>query len=201
MAWIVGLTLAVVVIVAVSWPIAANNRLVSMQTTVVEAWRGIDIELTRRWELIPGLVEVAQTYARHEADVLMRVAAKRNPARLDDNPSDALQELHEHVIADETRSDAELRGALMELRAVTKAYPQFQSSRHYAELMTALRDTDDRIAAARRLYNGNVSRYNAKLRSFPASLFGRRTGMAPADFFEIASPERAGVPPLGLRES
>jgi LemA protein len=172
-----------------------------MQTTVVEAWRGIDIELTRRWELIPSLIAVAQTYARHEAELLVRVVAQRNSAHLDQNPSNALRELRAHVIADETQSNAQLKGALAGLLAVSEAHPTLQSARHYAELMTDLRDADDRIAAARRLYNGNVARYNAKLKSFPASLLGRRAGMAPAEFFELTAPGHATVPMVRPHES
>jgi LemA protein len=197
--WFIGFAVAVVLLMAVRWPIKTHNTLVSMQTTVVEAWRGIDVELTRRWDLIPSLAEVAQTYTRHEADVLTRVVAQRNSAPLDPNPSNAVRELREHVIADETRSDAQLTEALAGLHAVSEAHPDLKSARHYTELLLDLRDTDDRIAAARRLYNGNVSRYNAKLKSFPASLLARWTGMAPAEFCEIVSPEHAAVPPLRPR--
>lgn len=200
MTWFIWPTVAVLLIVAVRWPIKAHNTLVSMQTTVVEAWRGIDVELTRRWELIPNLVEVAQTYARHEADVLIRIVAQRTSARLDPDPSHALRELGAHVIADAAQSDAELSQALAQLRAIAEAHPTLQSARHYTELMTGLRDADDRIAAVRRLYNGNVSRYNAKLKSFPAGLLGRRCGMVPAEFFEIAGPEYAAVPMVRPRE-
>jgi LemA protein len=197
MTWWIWLVIGLVVILVVRWPIAAHNTLVSMQSTVVEAWRGVDIELTRRWELIPSLVEVARSYARHETELLMRIAAQRGRARLDVDPSSALGELHDHVIADEAKSTTALTGALTGLRAVAEAYPKLQSSRQYAELMLDLRDTDDRIAAARRLYNGNVARYNAQLRSFPSSVLARRARMVPADPFELAAPEHAGVPPLG----
>jgi len=194
--WLAIAMAVIVVIVVVRWPIATHNTLVSMQTIVVESWRGVDIELTRRWELIPSVVEVARSYARHETDVLLRIAAARGRTRLDGDPSAALGELHDHVIAEETQSTADLTGALTGLRAVAEAYPQLQSSRQYAELMLDLRDTDDRIAGARRLYNGNVTRYNAQLRSFPASLLARWARMVPADLFELAATEQAGVPPL-----
>jgi LemA protein len=196
MSWLMWIAIALVVIVAVSWPVAAHNTLVSMQTTVVESWRGVDIELTRRWELIPSLVDVARSHARHETDVLTRIAAQRGRSQLGGDPSAAIGELHDHVIAETARSTTELTDALTGLGAVAEAYPQLQSSRQYLELMISLRNTDDRIAAARRLYNGNVTRYNARLRSFPASLMARRARMVPADLFEIAAPEHAGVPQL-----
>jgi LemA protein len=196
LSWLAIAAVAIVVIIVVRWPIATHNTLVSMQTTVVESWRGVDIELTRRWELIPSLVEVARSYARHETDLLLRIAAERGRTRLDGDPAAALNELHDHVISDETQSSADLTDALSGLRAVAEAYPQLQSSRQYAELMLDLRDTEDRIAGARRLYNGNVARYNAKLRSFPASVLARRAHMVPADLFELAATEHAGVPPL-----
>jgi LemA protein len=195
--WLAIAAVVIVVIVVARWPIATHNTLVSMQTTVVESWRGVDIELTRRWELIPSLVEVARSYARHETDLLLRIAAERGRTRLDGDPSAALNELHDHVIGDEAQSSADLTDALSGLRAVAEAYPQLQSSRQYAELMLDLRDTEDRIAGARRLYNGNVARYNAKLRSFPASVLARRARMMPADLFELAASEQAGVPPVG----
>ncbi|MCV7171782.1 LemA family protein [Mycobacterium manitobense] len=200
MSWLWWAVLGLVVVVLVSWPIATYNRLVSMQQTVVESWRGIDIELTRRWELVPRLAEVARSYARHEATVLAQLAALRTPARLDDDPSGALQELNDRVIADETRAQDALAGALTGLRALAEAHPDLLASQHYSELMTALRDTDDRIAAARRLYNGNVSRYNAKLRSFPGRVVAGWAGMTTADLWVMADPAHGELPPLGLRD-
>lgn len=195
MSWWVWLIVAVVVITVVSWPIATHNRLVSMQITVVEAWRGIDVELERRWELIPSLVEVARSYARHEADVLARVAGERKPSRVDANTSTALQQLHDRMIA-ESRSESDLSVALHQLHAVAEAYPQLRSAEHYRRLMEALSEAGDRVAAARRLYNGNVTRFNAALRSFPASAVARFKRIDAAEFLDIAQPDHSGIPPV-----
>ncbi|OWL95596.1 hypothetical protein B7435_30405 [Mycolicibacterium peregrinum] len=200
MSWWVWLIVAVVVITVVSWPVAAHNRLVSMQITVVEAWRGIDVELERRWELIPSLVEVARSYARHEADVLARVAGERKPSRVDANTSNALQQLHDRVIAEQSASESELSVALNQLLTVAEAYPQLRSAEHYRRLMEALSEAGDRVAAARRLYNGNVTRFNAALRSFPTSAVARFTGIDAADFLDVAQPDHSGVPPVRAGE-
>lgn len=185
MMWL-GILCAIVVLLVVTWPIRLHNRLVSMQTVVTESWRGVDIELARRWDLIPQLVSVAKAFAKHEAQLLERLVALRSDA-----PHDS--------VAEETQRESELGDALSAVRIVAEQYPKLQSSKQYARVMSAISDTEDRIAAARRLYNGNVSRYNAALRSFPTSAMARRTGMEPADFFELDEPARKSeLPELGL---
>ncbi|MFW0791941.1 LemA family protein [Gordonia sp. CPCC 205333] len=197
MIWIYVAIAVVVLITVGTWPIRARNRLVSMQTTVAESWRNVDIELARRWDLIPQLVAVAKAYAAHEAQTLANLVALRTGAGVSADPAHALAELSDHVIADETRQENELSTAVAQLRTVAEAYPQLRSSDHYSAVITNLRDTEDRIAAARRLYNGNVSRYNAALHSFPASTIARRAAMTRAEFFEIADAHK-GLPRLEL---
>lgn len=196
--WVIVAVAAAVVLVSATWPIRARNRLVSMRTTVVESWRGVDVELARRWELIPQLVSVAKAFAAHEATTLADLVARRGGGTpLSSDGGVAFGELREHVVADEARDDTELSRALTQLRGVAEAYPRLQSSQHYLEVLANLRDAQDRIAAAQRLYNGNVARYNAALQSFPASAVARRAGLAAAEFFEVDADKRA-LPTLEL---
>ncbi|GAB20797.1 hypothetical protein GOEFS_132_00280 [Gordonia effusa NBRC 100432] len=197
MIWLYLAIAAVVLLTIATWPIRARNRLVSMQTTVAESWRNVDIELARRWDLIPQLVAVAKAYAKHEAQTLANLVALRTGSDISADPTRAVAELSDHVIADETRQESQLSTAVTQLRTVAESYPQLRSAEHYSAVITNLRDTEDRIAAARRLYNGNVSRYNAALQSFPATVLAKRTGMASAEFFEMDEASR-DVPRLEL---
>ncbi len=203
MKWIMLVIAVIAVVLAATWPIRAHNALVRMQTVVVESWRGIDIELARRWDLIPRLVEVARAFAKHEAATLVELARVRSAtglsaAGLSDDPAAAFAQLNDGVLEAAANQDLALDRAIAALRATAEGYPQLQASKHYAEVMAALSGTEDRIAAARRLYNGNVSRYNARLRSFPASVVARRAGFDTAEFFELDDPVKAGLPPIRI---
>ncbi|WP_290705062.1 MULTISPECIES: LemA family protein [Gordonia] len=196
MTWLVLLVVVVAVALAATWPIRAHNALVRMQTVVIESWRGIDIELARRWDLIPRLVDVARAFAKHEAATLIELARVRSPGGLSEDPTAALAQLNDGVLAATASQDLALDRAIRRLRATAEGYPELRASDHYSAVLSELAATDDRIAAARRLYNGNVSRYNARLRSFPVSAIGRRTGFDGAEFFELDDPAKARLPPL-----
>ncbi|MFT3900544.1 MAG: LemA family protein [Gordonia sp. (in: high G+C Gram-positive bacteria)] len=187
MKWLLIVGFVVAAAYVVTWPVRAHNALVRMQTVVVESWRGIDIELVRRWDLIPRLADVARAYARHEAHTLLALAEQRSATTLPDDPDSAFRALHDRdVVETAAEQDAELARALGRLQVVAEGTPKLQASKHYAKVRAALTDTEDRIAAARRLYNGNVSRYNARLRAFPTSTIARRAGFAPAEYFELS---------------
>lgn len=196
MIWVVVGGLIVIAVVLATWPMRLHNRLIAMRTVVAESWRNVDVELTRRWDLIPQLVSVARAYATHETQTLADLVARRAGHEVAHGGG---SEIDNREVGDETKLAGELSTALRSFRAVAEAYPQLQASNHYGEVIANLRDTEDRIAAARRLYNGNVSRYNAALKSFPAAAVARRSGLVAAEFFEVPD-DKKGVPPIRFTE-
>ncbi len=158
------------------WWIATVNRFARLRNLTSEAWSGVDVALKRRHDLIPNLVQVVERYAAHEKDLLERIVEARS--RLS-NPADV-----NSVGEGETR----LSGLIGSVIARAEAYPDLKSSSHFLALQKELANTEDRIAAARRFYNGNVRDYRIALQTFPGSLLaGGRT--AP-EFLKIEFSER-----------
>jgi len=155
------------------------NGLVRTRNHVRESWAGIDTELKRRYDLIPNLVETVKGYAAHEREVLERVTAARSRA-VASTGSPGSQ------AADEN----ELVGALRQIFALREGYPQLKSDRNFLELQRELVNTEDRIQAARRFYNGNVREYNNRCQMFPSSVIAGAFGFAPGEYFEV---EHSGV--------
>ncbi|HRD60436.1 MAG TPA: LemA family protein [Nocardioides sp.] len=175
--------LAVVVLLIVGL-IVSYNRFVRQRTLVEESWGGIDVELSRRHDLIPNLVETVRGYAAHEREVLELLVRAREDATAhrDDRPH-----------AREGFEDSVGR-ALQSVLARVEAYPDLKASSNFLSLQRELTLTEDRIAAARRFYNGNVRAYNTRVRTFPSNLIASAFGFAPRDFFELTDPATASVP-------
>lgn len=169
---IVPFALGFIAIVAIIWIVSTHNRFVTLQNLIRESWANIDIALKRRHDLIPNLVETVKGYAAHEKEVFERVTQAREQA------VGALGNIERLV-----ESEQQLVSAMNTLIARVEAYPELKASAHFAKLQQELIDTEDRIAAARRLYNGNVREFNTYLQSFPASLFAG--GRTPQDYFEV----------------
>jgi len=180
---LVLIVVALVVLLLVS-VIASHNRFVRQRTLVEESWGGIDVELSRRHDLIPNLVETVQGYAAHERAVLEALTQAREAATAHrtDHPAQR-QEFEESV-----------GQALTEVLARVEAYPDLKASSNFLSLQRELTLTEDRIAAARRFYNGNVRVYNTRVRTFPSNLVARAFRFRPRDFFELADPATASVP-------
>ena len=175
---IIGLPLLVLIWVAVT-----GNRLNQLRNLIKESWSDIDVQLKRRHDLIPNLVETVKGYATHEQTVLDRVMQARSMAMA---PAANTQE----VIAQE----AALVTALNGLFARVEAYPDLKASAQYLSLQQELANTEDRIAAARRFYNANVRDFNTMVQSFPSSIIAQAKNMEPWPFFELDSlDERAPV--------
>jgi len=172
--FLVCVLLPIIVILAVV--IGMYNSLVSARNHVRESWAGIDTELKRRYDLIPNLVETVKGYARHEREVLERVAEARTRA-VASTGSPASQARDENVLV----------GALKQLFAVVEAYPDLKASRNFLELQRQLTETEDRIQAARRFYNANVRDYDNRCQMFPTNLLARMFNFQPEEFFEIES--------------
>ena len=164
--------------------VASYNRFVRQRTLVEESWGGIDVELSRRHDLIPNLVETVQGYAAHEREVLELLVRAREDATAhrDDRPH-----------AREGFEDTVTR-ALQSVLARVEAYPDLKASSSFLSLQRELTLTEDRIAAARRFYNGNVRSYNTRVSTFPSNLIASAFRFRARDFFELSDPARASVP-------
>jgi LemA protein len=172
MIWVV---LGIIVLVALIL-VFAYNGMVKARNKVDESWSGIDVQLKRRHDLIPNLVETVKGYAAHEKEVFENVSAARSAAISAQGP------------AQQAQAETALTGALGRLFAVAEAYPQLRAAESFTQLQQELANTEDQIAAARRIYNGNVQAYNTKIQVFPNSLLAGPFGFSRREFFEIEDP-------------
>ncbi len=166
--WIV---LGIIIIIAVV-AIALYNGLIQAKNRTDEAWSDINVQLKRRYDLIPNLVETVKGYAAHEKQVFEDVSAARSAA------------MGATGVADKAKAENQLAGTLKSLFAVSEAYPDLKASQNFQELQGELVDTEDKIQAARRFYNGNVRDFNIKLQVFPTNMFAGMLGFKAREFFE-----------------
>ena len=165
---------ALAILVPLVWVIGQYNGLVSLRNQISEAWSNVDTELKRRYELIPNLVATVKGYAAHEREVLERVIELRNRCYANNGSP-----------AEQARDESQLVGALKQMLAVVEGYPQLKADQHFLKLQHELVNTEDRIQAARRFYNGNVRDYRNKTESFPSNLVAGAFGFQPAEFFSV----------------
>ena len=170
-----------VIVAVVAWLIATYNGLVKMRNRVKEAWSDIDVQLKRRYDLIPNLINTVKGYASHEKEVFQKVTEAR---------SNAMQAEKSGNAAESAQAENMLSGALKSLFAVAEAYPDLKANQNFLELQRELSDTENKIQASRRFYNGNVRDYNTKQEVFPTNLIASMFGFKPADFFEIDDVEK-----------
>lgn len=161
--------------------VATYNSLIVLKTRIQEALSGIDVQLKRRTDLIPNLVETIKGYAKHEKSVFENVTKARSALMSAGN----LQEKAE--------ADNMLTGALKSLFAVAEAYPQLQASSNFQELQKQLEDTEDKVAYSRQFYNSNVLDYNTKIQTFPNNLITNVLGFKQYDFFQTTDEERKKI--------
>jgi LemA protein len=173
---IILLTLVVIAL----WMITLYNGLIKLRNRAEEAWSDIDVQLKRRYDLIPNLVETVKGYAAHEKGLFENVTNAR-AAALTASQSGDPKEI--------TRAENALSGTLKTLFAVSENYPDLKSSNNFIELQRELRDTEDKIQASRRFYNTNVKDFNTKLQSFPANLIADALGFGKKEFFELDNQE------------
>jgi len=174
----------VIIILAllVLWIIASYNSLVKLRNRAKEAWADIEVQLKRRHNLIPNLVETVKGYAAHEREVLEKVTEARTKAM----GAQTMQEKRE--------AENFLSQTLKSLFAVAENYPDLKASQNFLELQRELRDTEDKIQAARRFYNANVRDLNTKIESFPTNIIAKLFGFKKMDLFEIEEAEERKVP-------
>ncbi|MEL6497388.1 MAG: LemA family protein [Planctomycetota bacterium] len=178
---------AVVVLVPVVWLIATYNRFVGLRQHLKESWSDIDVELKRRYELIPNLVETVKGYVKHEQETLAKVVELRNKAHANHGPQSS-----------QAVDESAMLIGLQRLFAVAEAYPDLKADEHFLALQKELSLTEDRIAASRRFYNGNVREMNQLHLQFPTSIVAKMFGFQEASFFELDSAAERVVPTLDL---
>lgn len=173
---------AAIVVLTVVLCVTSYNRFVNDRNLILTSWSDVDTELRRRYDLIPNLVDTVKAYAAHERAVFEEVTRARQKAV-------AEQGLPEHQAA----AEAPLVVALRRLLAVAESYPELEASKHYLALQNELANTEDRIQAARRLYNSNVQEYNRRVHAFPSNLVAAVFSFKPRQFFWIDPTTRGDV--------
>lgn len=157
------------------------NSLVNLRNRVSEAWSDIDVQLKRRYDLIPNLISTVKGYAAHESGVFEKVTAARANA------------MQAGSAADKAQAENMLSDSLKSLFAVAEAYPDLKANQNFLELQRELSDTENKIQASRRFYNGNVLSLNNKIDMFPSNIIASMFNFAKREFFEVADGEKAPV--------
>jgi len=179
---LIGLVVLLVVIVGIYlW--STYNGLVKLNVRVDEAWSDITVQLKRRADLIPNLIETVKGYAAHEKAVFEQVTAARAATVNASTPAQAAE------------AEGLFQNALKSIFAVAEAYPQLQANQNFLQLQSELVDTEDKIQASRRFYNGGVRELNTRIKLFPNTLFVRSLGFTEREFFEVADAAAIAEPP------
>ena len=170
--------LVVVLVLIALYVIASYNGLVSLRNRIENAWAQIDVQLKRRYDLIPNLVETVKGYASHERETLDAVIQARNAGMTAQGPHD------------QAEAENVLSGALKSLFALSEAYPDLKANQNFAQLQEELTGTEGRIAYARQFYNDTVYRYNTKVQSFPANLLANAFRFSEREYFQADDESR-----------
>lgn len=162
-----------IIVLVVLWAVFAYNRFITLINRAKEAWSDIDVQLKRRYDLIPNLVETVKGYATHEREAFENVTKAR------------AQSMQAGTPAAKGQAENMLSGALKSLFAVAEAYPDLKANQNFAQLQSELSDTENKIQAARRFYNGNVRDLNTSIEAFPSNLIANMFKFEPREFFEL----------------
>ncbi|MEK7121817.1 MAG: LemA family protein [Patescibacteria group bacterium] len=165
----------VAVVVVGLWLVGAFNSLVSSRNRVKESWSDIDVQLKRRYDLIPNLVEAVKGYASHESGVLENVVKARSAA------------MNAHSVGEHGQAENMLTGALKSLFALAEAYPQLRAVESFTKLQDELSDTENKVQAARRFYNTNVMTLNTRVEQFPTNIIAGMFSFKKEEFFELGN--------------
>ena len=166
------IVIGVIVLLAIIY-VLIRNGIIASRNRVDEAWSGIDVQLKRRHDLVPNLVETVKGYATHERQVFERVTQAR---------ADAMKA---KGVNDTQAAEGQLGGALADLRAVAENYPNLKATENFQQLTRNLSELEDEIQASRRIYNSNVQSYNTKIQQFPSSIVASQGDFTAREFFEI----------------
>jgi len=167
-----------ILVLIVLWAVFAYNGFVRLINRAKEAWADIDVQLKRRYDLIPNLVNTVKGYAEHEKEAFENVTKARTMAMGAGN------------LEDKSKAENQLTGALKTLFAVSEAYPDLKANQNFIELQRELSDTENKIQAARRFYNGNVRDLNIKVETFPANMIAGFFKFSKMEFFELNDGEQ-----------
>lgn len=186
------IVIGVVAVIGI-WAIVAYNNFVRLVQRTKEAWADIDVQLKRRYDLIPNLVETVKGYVTHEREALDAVTEARAKAtQVHVDPSNLTPE----TIAAMAGAEQMLTQSLGKLLAVAEAYPDLKANTNFLELQRELTDTEDKIQAARRFYNGNVRDLKIALQSFPSNIIGKTFNFKEEQFFELGENDAAAREPV-----
>jgi len=165
-----------IIVIAVLYFILKRNSIIAQRNRVDESWSGIDVQLKRRHDLVPNLVETVKGYAAHESEVFEKATKARAEA------------MSAHSVADTSKAESQLTGALTDLRAVAENYPTLRATENFQQLSRNLSELEDEIQASRRIYNSNVQTYNTDIEQFPGSIVANAGNFEKREFFEIENP-------------
>ncbi|NTU69676.1 LemA family protein [bacterium] len=179
------IAIGVIVLIVLS-VIGIFNSLVTLKNRVEEAWSDIDVQLKRRYDLIPNLIEAVKGYAKHESSVFQNVTEARSNAMSVQN------------VADQGKAENMLSDTLKSLFAVAENYPDLKANENFMQLQSELSDTENKIMASRRFYNGNVRDYNIKIEVFPNNMLAGMMGFGHKDLFEIENAEEKENPKVAF---
>ena len=182
--WIIFGVVAVLVVAIIAWFIKTYNKLVKQRNRVKNSWSQIDVQLKRRFDLIPNLVETTKGYAKHESGILEEFARARNVYSQASSKGD---------IAGMSEANNMLSATLSRLIAVSEAYPELKADSHFTEMMSELRETEDKIAYARQFYNDVVLTYNNMREVFPGSIVANMFSFKEAEFFKADEASKENV--------
>jgi LemA protein len=165
-----------IIVIAVLYFIAKRNSIIAARNRVDESWSGIDVQLKRRHDLVPNLVETVKGYAAHESEVFEKATKARAEA------------MSAHSVGDTSKAESNLTGALTDLRAVAENYPTLRATENFQQLTRNLSELEDEIQASRRIYNSNVQSYNTDIQQFPGSVVANAGDFTEREYFEIENP-------------
>ena len=181
-----GLIIAIVVVVLLLlYVISTYNTLVRLRNRVRDQWAQIDVQLKRRFDLIPNIVETVKGYAKHESDTLKGVVEARNKFNVASTPED------------EMKASNELTGAVRQLFALSEAYPELKANQNFIELQKSLEETENKISTSRQFYNDTALTLNNKIEMFPSNIIAKLFGFKKEAFFE-AEPEAKNAPKVSF---
>lgn len=175
-------TIITIVVLLIIWGVSIYNSMIRLTNQVQEAWSDIDVQLKRRYDLIPNLIATVKAYQQHESKTFNKVAELR------------AQAMTAKSVADRAQAESSLSLGLGRLFAIAENYPELKASTNFMDLQKNLSDIEDNIQNARRYYNGTTRDYNTKIQSFPHSIVAKALHFTARDFFELNSAQEKEVP-------
>ena len=167
----------VIIVLLVIWVISMYNNLVKAKLKVDNAWSQIDVQLQRRFDLIPNFVETVKGYMKHESETFEKIAALRTSWA------------NSSSVGEKAKLDGELSGALKTIMAVSESYPELKANQNFSELQEELRNTENKISYARQFYNDSVTMYNTKLQVIPTNIIAGMFNFKEEELFKVSSEE------------